>query len=62
MSNFIRIFDGLTSIKFPSPERALNWLEFNGHQAHYTITSWSGGVFINVNESELRLMDLGCIC
>ena len=62
MTNFILISDGFTNIKFPSAERALNWLQHNGHGCHYLLQSWSGGTYITVSPSELALMDLECVC
>jgi hypothetical protein len=61
MTTFILVSDGFTNIKFPSAERALNWLQHNGHHCHYLIQSWSGGVFVTINQRELELMDLYCV-
>ncbi len=62
MLNYIEVFDGLTSIKFSSAERALAWLATSSHGYQYRLRACTGDVFMNINESELALMDLYCVC
>ena len=58
--NYVEIFDGLTSIKFPSAERALAWLASSGHGCQYRLRACTGDVFMNISKGELELMDLYC--
>lgn len=60
--SYITVFDGLTTIKFPSAERTLSWLSSNGHGCSFTVLSWSGNCSVQVDISELALMDLNCVC